>query len=99
MTKTTDTRDKSFVTTSRINILVVEAGWVLVGEPFVGEKNIELQRAHVVRVWGTDKGIGQLALNGPTETTVLDKLGVAYVERSHLHFMIECDDKAWSKIL
>ena len=30
----------------------------------------------VIRIWGTKKGIGELALNGPQPSTVLDPCGV-----------------------
>lgn len=76
-------------------ILVVEGGWVLVGNVELRAKTATVTNAHVIRVWGTDKGLGQIALNGPTPKTVLDKLGKAYIERLQLRFCIPCDSSKW----
>lgn len=84
---------------SRINIVVVEAGWVLVGETESGTKTVTIKNAHAIRVWGTDKGLGQIALNGPTSKTVLDKIGMAFVERDHIRFIIACEDSKWPTLL
>jgi hypothetical protein len=35
-------------------------------------------------------------LCGPTKSTVLDKIGTVYVERSQIKFMVECDDSKWA---
>lgn len=84
---------------SKINIVVIDAGWVLVGETVSGDRIVTITNAHVVRVWGTDKGLGQIAMDGPTSKTVTDKIGVAFVERSHIQFMIACEDSKWSLLL
>jgi hypothetical protein len=52
-------------------IVVLPHGWVLVGD-LEGKK---LSNASTIRVWGTSKGLGELAKNGPTEKTILDSLG------------------------
>lgn len=58
-------------------IVVATAGWVFVGEPLSGapEGVTALENASVIRRWGTDKGIGQLCLTGPTKETILDRVG------------------------
>jgi hypothetical protein len=81
---------------SKIQIVVVDSGWVLVGESNTQAKQVILTNASVVRVWGTNKGLGQIALDGPTSGTVLDKIGVVYIERSQIKFLVDCDDKKWS---
>jgi hypothetical protein len=82
---------------SKVNILVIEGGWVLVGktDSLATEPQVELTNAHVIRRWGTDKGLGQIALAGPTKDTILDKLGVAFIERRQIRFMVPCDASKW----
>jgi hypothetical protein len=80
-----------------IQIVVVEGGWVLVGIAKLGvqQQAIELTNAHVIRRWGTTKGLGEIALNGPTKQTMLDKLGVAFVQLKQVRFTIPCDETKW----
>lgn len=54
-------------------IVVLQRGWVAVGRLFKHGNNCILENASVIRRWGTTKGLGEIALNGPTEKTVLDK--------------------------
>ena len=62
-----------------IRIVVASYGWVFVGEYSAEGSAVKLTRASVVRVWGTDKGLGQLALSGPTPNTILDPCGVVEI--------------------
>jgi hypothetical protein len=78
-----------------VQIVVCEGGWVLVGEPKLFNDVIQLTNAHVIRRWGTTKGLGQIALNGPTKDTILDKLGVAFVQFKQVRFTIPCDETKW----
>lgn len=78
-----------------IQIIVVEGGWVLVGVAKLGKGAIELTNAHVIRRWGTTKGLGEIALNGPTKTTVLDKLGIAFIQLKQVRFTVPCDETKW----
>ena len=82
---------------SKIQIAVVDSGWVLVGECEAGTKVITLTHANVIRIWGTSKGLGEIALGGPTKTTQLDKIGTVFIERSSLKFLIACEDSKWMK--
>ena len=73
-------------------ILVVEAGWVFLG--VVGASanadSLRLNDAHVIRAWGTTKGLGQIALEGPTKETVLDACGVVDIPKGKVLFRIPC---------
>ena len=82
-------------------ILVVKLGWVLVGDvmeiaPDDPQKTaLTVKDASVIRVWGTDKGLGQLAAHGPLPKTLLDPCGVVIVERDAILFRIDCEETAW----
>lgn len=55
-------------------IYVMRERWVITGveertdDPLV----LRLTKCSVVRVWGTERGLGQLAKDGPTSATKLD---------------------------
>jgi len=74
-------------------IVVVEAGWVLIGEyfPATPEKRAHMTDASVIRRWGTTAGLGQIALTGPTAETVLDPCGVVVFDNPEaILFVIQC---------
>ena len=63
-------------TTPKRMIVVLQRGWVVVGSPAkapAGE--IRLENASVIRRWGTQTGLGQLATLGKQPNTVLDACG------------------------
>lgn len=60
-------------TTKRI--IVLQRGWVAVGDFSQEGSNCTLANANIIRKWGTTKGLGQLALTGPTDETKLDPAG------------------------
>jgi hypothetical protein len=62
---------------SKKQIVILQRGWVVVGDYSINKEKDEctLSSASVIRKWGTDKGLGQIGENGPTETTILDACG------------------------
>lgn len=63
---------KKKVVPSKKQIVILNRGWVVVGD--YSEKGDEgtLSDASVIRSWGTTKGLGELAENGPLTNTKLD---------------------------
>lgn len=53
-------------------IVVLQRGWVVVGDFSQEGCQCILNNASVIRVWGTDKGLGQLSIDGPLNGTILD---------------------------
>ena len=76
-------------------IVVIESGWVLVGDYEGKRDKTLLTDASVIRLWGTSKGLGEIAINGPTKDTVLDKLGVTEITNKHILFIVECNQQKW----
>ena len=82
-------------------IYVMDRGWVLVGR-YAGIDDqrkhlLILNNCHVVRRWGTNAGIGELALKGPQKETILDREGDGVrINELMIHHTILCSD-AWSK--
>ena len=79
-------------------IVIAERGWVYVGKVHRDGDLLVIDDAYNIRRWGTTGGLGELALNGPTDSTVLDFYG-----RVKVHILataggtIDCDDDNWSK--
>jgi hypothetical protein len=62
---------------SGIKIVVLDRGWVLVGEYGRDGDRCVMTKASIVRRWGTSQGLGELAQRGPLPQTVLDPCGGA----------------------
>ena len=71
-------------------IIVVTNGFVLIGEVEPSNTTYLVKGASVIRRWGTTKGLGQIALEGPTKDTVFDPCGTVMVERSAVLMRIDC---------
>jgi hypothetical protein len=61
----------------RWEIVVCDRGFVLAGfvRPGPDPLTVEVDRCQCVRRWRTQKGLGQLALEGPQTETILDPEG------------------------
>lgn len=81
-------------------IVVLQRGWVLVGI-FEREGNdCQLHNASVIRIWGTTKGLGELAEGGPTDSTKLDKChGLVQFDYLTMVFSICVDPDKWQNVL
>jgi hypothetical protein len=79
-------------------IYVMDRGWVIVGVPRKETKtSVTLDLCHVVRNWGTKKGLGELALKGPTDQTVLDLEGNdVQIYTSFILRAIPCSPEGWA---
>lgn len=77
-------------------IIVIEGRWNIVGRTIEhGDGSLTIEDAHVIRVWGTTAGLGELALNGPTEQTVLDPCGTVHVPARAVLLKIETQAALW----
>lgn len=82
-----------------IKIAILQRGWVMVGEYSEVGDMIYLSNASVIRTWGTSEGLGQLALAGKQEGTVLDRIGRVGLYKPSLIALIDCDSTIWTSIL
>jgi hypothetical protein len=63
-------------------IVVLTERWVFIGDY---HKATETAPAHLtdascIRAWGTTGGLGEIALKGPTKSTVLDACGILLLD-------------------
>jgi len=81
---------------SKINILVLDRGWVVVGECWESEDNILLKNGSTVKRWGTTHGLGELANLGIRENTSLNPFnGDVLINKKFIIMKIECNQDAW----
>ena len=81
---------------SDIKIVILQRGWIMVGKLERKNSECKLSNASVVRKWGTTKGLGEIAENGPTEDTILDKChGVVEFDYLTVVASIACNEKKW----
>lgn len=55
-----------------IKIVILQRGWVMVGKYSRDGDDCRLTNASVIRNWGTTRGLGEIAQDGPTKDTKLD---------------------------
>lgn len=82
---------------SDIKIVILQRGWVMVGR-FVREGEIiTLTNANVIRLWGTSKGLGEIALGGPIpKNTILDPCGTVTIHVLTTIAIIDCEAGKWA---
>lgn len=90
---------KSEPKNSTIKIVVLQRGWALIGRWSQEGDMCNLENAHVIRLWGTTKGLGELALEGKTSKTTLDKAGSVDFHILTTVLIINADEKLWDKEL
>jgi len=78
-------------------IVVVDRGFVYVGDVEVGEDWCIVRSASNIRKWGTKCGLGQLALYGPTGETILDPCGTVRVPKHALISLLDTEQDKWTK--
>jgi hypothetical protein len=75
-------------------IVVIDNGFVHVGDCSVADGMLCIENGQNIRVWGTTEGLGQL-INGPTKGTSYDKVGTVLVPIGRVVFFLKVV-KGWS---
>ena len=86
--------------TGDLKIVVLQRGWVMVGKLERNGSECKLHNANVIRCWGTTKGLGEIALEGPKSSTRLDKCN-GLVEFDYLTVVcsISASEEKWENAL
>lgn len=85
---------RTLVTLTGFAIVVLDRGFVYVGDVAIQDEMLVITQARNIRYWGTTKGLGELALGGPTSKTLLDDVGTV---RAPLRALLQCIDTEPSK--
>ncbi len=82
---------------SGFGIVVADRGYVYVGNVNLDDQFAVVTNAKNVRVWGTTKGLGELALCGPTSSTKLDDVGTVRIPMRAIISLIDSEAEKWNK--
>ena len=88
-----------------VKIVVLQRGWVAVGrlawnQPAgAGGREGTLTNAKIIRVWGTSRGLGEIAEGGPTSKTVLDHAGTVQFHEQTAVLIVSCVGSAWASLV
>ena len=79
----------------RMQIICCHRGFVFVGMVSDKESEVVIRDASCIRKWGTTKGLGEIAIGGPTAKTILDPCGTVRVHPLSIVARIDCEESKW----
>jgi hypothetical protein len=78
-------------------IVVLQRGWIAVGNrETTASGGFILRNCAHIRVWGTTKGLGEIAEGGPTNKTILDKCPPVEYHPMTAIMHIQCKGEKWA---
>lgn len=77
-----------------IKIVVLDRGFVYVGNVAIDIDFVIIKNAKNIRVWGTTKGLGEL-VSGPLSNTKLDSVGTVRAPNRALISLIDVEQSKW----
>lgn len=81
---------------SPVQIVVLNRGWIIVGNVSEKASKTIIQNASVIRNWGTKNGLGELATSGKLPETKLDKCPDITVETCNVVLVMNCEQSKWA---
>jgi len=80
-----------------LRIIIADRGWVFVGHAkALGDGGYSMHDARPVRRWGTTRGLGELAQEGPKSGTKIDAACPVTVPTHSVVAVLDCNPEAWS---
>lgn len=76
-------------------IVVLQRGWVVVGQVERDGDELVIYSASVIRRWGTTRGLGEL-VDGPLKDTVLDPAGTVRAHALGVVLTIDVQAEKWA---
>ena len=76
-------------------IVVADRGFVYVGNIDYDGTMCVINNAKNIRKWGTTRGLGELALNGPNSNTVIDDVGIVRIPNHAVIHIIDTEETKW----
>ncbi len=77
-------------------IVILQRGWVVVGDLKKNGVQFTLNNASVIRNWGTTRGLGEIAEGGPTDNTKLDPAPEMKFHELTVIGTIKCNKSKWT---
>lgn len=78
-----------------LRIVVLDRGFVVVGNVTVDDTKVTIRNCKCIRRWGTTRGLGELALEGPRPNTILDPQPTTHVHILQVVQQIDCLGASW----
>ncbi len=75
---------------------MLDRGFVYVGKVSRQGDDLVIEDAKNVRRWGTERGLGQLASEGPQPNTRLDPTPLITAPLKSLIYLIDCEPSKWA---
>lgn len=88
---------KKSITPSKRQIVILNRGWVVTGNYSEKGDECTLTNASVIRVWGTTKGLGEIAEGGPTSSTKLDPVPDIRFHKMTMVARMDVNETNWDK--
>ena len=83
------------VNSGDLKIVVLDRGFVVIGNGTITDNYVTIRNCQCIRRWGTSRGLGELATEGPKTETQLDPQPTTRVHELQVVQMIDCDGAAW----
>ena len=77
-------------------IVILNRGWVVVGNYSEKGDECTLTDASVIRKWGTTKGLGELAENGALTDTILDPTPNVHFHKMIMVARMDVNESKWN---
>jgi len=77
-------------------VVVLDRGFVYVGDVEYSGDWCVIQNARNIRYWGTTNGLGELVQNGPTSKTKLDAVGTVRAPSRAVISVIDTEASKWN---
>lgn len=86
---------KKNIKPSKKQIVVLNRGWVVIGNYYEKGDECTLTEASVIRKWGTTKGLGELAEKGKLADTVLDECPNVHFNKMTMVARMDVNEQNW----
>lgn len=77
-------------------IAVLQRGWVFIGNITQNGDDYSLADGACIRRWGTTKGLGQIAKDGPTSNTELEPVPEVKFHEAGKVLMMKAEESKWA---
>lgn len=77
-------------------IAVLQRGWVYIGEVTQSGDDYLILNGACIRRWGTTKGLGEIASNGPTDNTALEPVPEVKFHEAGKIFLMGANESKWA---
>ena len=82
---------------SKKQIVVLQRGWIVVGDVSEEGEKVTISNCSVIRIWGTKDGLGELAECGPLTNTKLDKCPDVSAHKLSIVLRMNVNEDNWSE--